>query len=413
MSISELSDHLKDHVFTLKSHEQKEIISANWGRIRGLIAQNAGFGEWGPHLKEKDLEVLKKNADDTVQVVDCHDITKIFNRAVKDLPGINYLFFNQIDKAHYNFKNAEAIFLKLNKEFSLRHCQYILDALKQLVTDEGWQKRDPIVSELLVGNLIAFLPFFGLDQLKEVELPRRIDGKWRLVSYTIEKIPLSGDNKAFGLVAKEDVAARPILIFRGTPYPALPGFLDAVLSDTHPLKDVGQDLFENGKSNLDVWMKGKEKVDCCGISLGGALAYHAANAYGDRIYLNCAIAAPGITSRNGGKIYGRAFYNDYDFVKYIGYLPESQNLETYFVLFEKAWNPISAHARPLGLEPLVLLKVNPTYENKTWARYFANMFKRVGSVFASIFLIPLKYILILVNKIKSLWNKGSSLLTSP
>jgi hypothetical protein len=395
MNVEILSESLKEHVFISKSQEEKEIITSHWERIRGVIAQNAGLRDWGPHLGEKNLEILRKSADETLQAVDCKGITEIFNRSVKDLPGINYLFFNKIDKEHYNFKNAEAVFLKFNKEFSLKHCQYIQDELKKLVNDERWQKRDPLVAEMLIGNLIALLPFFGLDHLKEIELPRRIDGKWRLVSYQIETITLVGEVKAFGLVPKEDKAARPLLIFRGTPYPAHPGFLDSILSDTHVLKDVGQDLFEKGKSRLDVWMKGKGRVDCCGISLGGALAYHAADAYGDQINLNCAIAAPGVFPRNGGNIHGRSFYNDFDWVKQVGYLPESQNLETYFVLFEKPWNPLNAHARPLGLEPLVLLKINPIYENKTWTRYFANMFKRIGSVIASCWLVPLKYLWLL------------------
>src|SRR5271156_1211836 len=101
MNLDELSDDLKNHIFISKSEEQKDIISFNWERIRGLIAQNAGLGGWGAHLEKKDFEALKKNADETVQSIECQKISEVFNQSVKDLPGINYLFFNKIDKGHY------------------------------------------------------------------------------------------------------------------------------------------------------------------------------------------------------------------------------------------------------------------------------------------------------------------------
>ena len=402
-----LDASLKSYIYNKKSEGEQTIIERNWERIKNLIAQNAGLKNWGSHLNEMHLEVLKTTADKTITTIETVGFGEIFKST--SLPGIEYLIFNKVGTEHLNLKNLEAVFLKYNSEFANNHFEYLENVFKELANQNHLEEKAPIIREMLINHLISYLPFFGLEDKKEIQLPRFIDNAWQLVSYTIDQIVLSGEIKAFGLTpSNQNPKAHPVLIFRGTPYPALPGFLDAVLSDVHPWKDVGEDLFEKSKSNLANWITGKVKVDAYGISLGGALASFAADTYGDKINLY-AFGAPGITSKNGKNIYGRSFYHDFDFVKYIGYLPESDNLETYFVLSDTSPNRFSAHARPLGIEPAILIKITAAYENATWARFFANMFKRVTSPVASLCLIPLKYALILINTINSLlsWVAGT------
>lgn len=400
-----LDANLKKYIYETKSIDEQNVIEPNWERIRNLIAQNAGLKKWGSHLNDKHLEMLKTSADETIKTIETVGFGKLFTQPKDPLPGIEYLIFNKIGKEHLNLKNLEAVFLNYNHDLAVQHFQYIENAFGELVKHLG--AKDPIIAEMLINTLISYLPFLGLEHKIEIKLPRLIDNGWQLVDYTIEQITLSGEIKAFGLTpSDQNSQVHPVLIFRGTPYPALPGFLDAVLSDVHPWKDVGEDLFENGKGNLSSWMGGKNKVDAYGVSLGGALASLTADFYGDRINL-CGFAAPGITSQNGKNIHGRSFYHDFDFVKYIGYLPKSDNLETYFALSSTSPTRFDAHARPLGIEPMILLKIEAAYENATWPRFFANLFKRFASPIASLWLIPLKFVLILINKINAFLRSPS------
>jgi hypothetical protein len=79
---------------------------------------------------------------------------------------------------------------------------------------------------------------------------------------------------AHGFTPLNNSKALPLILFCGTPYPAARGFWEAVKSDLHPFRSVGETIFREGKEQIDAWMRDKPSVKCYGLSLGGALAYY-------------------------------------------------------------------------------------------------------------------------------------------
>ncbi|MGH2637980.1 MAG: hypothetical protein ACRDF4_01625, partial [Rhabdochlamydiaceae bacterium] len=170
-------------------------------------------------------------------------------------------------------------------------------------------------------------------------------------------------------------------------------------------KSIGEDIFQQGKAALDRWMEGKPKVDCYGMSLGGAIAYHAGNAYGNKIEVY-AYASPGLIPTKGGlsQIHGQVFFHLNDLIRLIGYHPESENFKVYAVVTGDNFNFITTHAHPAGLGPTLLLKIDPKLENQTWLRYLANILKTVVSTLLFLILLPIKLCIKTVEKVKKLWS---------
>jgi hypothetical protein len=212
---------------------------------------------------------------------------------------------------------------------------------------------------------------------------QHINNEWQMVDYRIEIIPLVEDKiHAVGLIPTHHRDAYPILIFRGTPYPAAKGFWAAVKSDFHPFRSVGEDIFLEGKKNIHMWMEGKPHIKCYGVSLGGALSYHLGKEYGKRVTIH-AYVPPGIYFNKKGReqVQGVAFFHADDFVKAVGYHPTGENFKCYAVLTEANRNFMLAHARPAGCNPTVVLQIEPVYENKRLSRHVLTALKHVIALF--------------------------------
>jgi hypothetical protein len=385
------------------SSDKKQLLAKKWEQIRNIGAQNAGYGYWGSHLLNLDPQQmvhLQSKFKETIRSIEEQHLhlEESFIQMHPELIGLRFLIdpSSEAFKQFFQQGNVKALLWEYDEKLVAQHRAHFQEVFKFLYLHPTWKARDNLVSEMLVGNLIALLPYFDFENQSEIQLLRYVNQEWKLVTYEIRHIPLiEGEIYAYGLEPTKEFSSIagicPILIFRGTPYPAAKGFLEALWSDLHPIKSIGEEIFEKGKTQLDQWIKGKSKVECYGMSLGGALAYHAGHAYGEKVEVR-AYAAPGLIPMKGGmsKIHGRVFFHLKDLVRSLGYHPESKHFEIYAVLAETDLNFITAHAHPAGLGPTLVLKIDPRLENQTWKRYMANILKIFVSTILFLILLPIK-----------------------
>jgi hypothetical protein len=392
------------------SPTKKLFLQAKWNQIRDIASQNAGYGLWGSHLcklSEEKLTQLEQKFKETIRSIEEEHLhlEESFIQQHPDLAGLCFLIdpSSEAFKKFFQQGNARALFWEYDSALVAQHRAHFQEVFKFLLHHPSWEVRDNLVSEMLVGNLIALLPFFDFENHSKLFILRLIDNKWKLVSYLLTTIPLvQNEIYAYGLEPIDELGANPILIFQGTPYPAAHGFFEALWSDLHPIKSVGEEIFQKGKSALDAWVRGKDKIDCYGMSLGGALAYHAGHTYGKKIKVH-AYASPGLIPMKGGlkEIHGQVFFHLKDLIKSVGYHPESEHFEVYAVVTDANLNFLAAHAHPAGLGPTVVLKVDPKHENQTWLRYFANILKIIVSTLLFVVLLPIKLILQAIQWLRS------------
>ncbi len=401
MTLEELDAELFQHSSKALSPEKRKFLEQKWDRIREMAVQNSGFGTWGPHLLKlsgEEISRLKAKFLETIQSVEHGHLhlEEEFIQKHPELIGLRFLLdpTSEVFIELFDRDNAKAIFWEYDSSLVARHRAHFQEVFKFLYRHPAWARRDKLVCEMLVGHLIAILPYFDFENTSKIEILRFLDNSWKLVAYQVNHIPMiDGEIYAYGLEPQDEPRAKPILIFRGTPYPAARGFLEAIWSDLHPIKSIGEEIFEKGSHALDLWMQGKEDVDCYGLSLGGAIAYHAGQVYGKRLNVY-AYAAPGLIPMKGGltNIHGRVFFHYNDLIKSIGYHPESEHFKVYAVITDLDLNLWTAHSRPTGLGPTLVLKVDPTNENRTWTRYFANILKVAVSTLLFLILFPIKKI---------------------
>ncbi len=392
------------------SPAKKAFLQSKWEQIRNIATQNAGHGVWGSHLLKLNSEQrahLQLKFKETIRSIEEQHLhlEESFIQQHPDLFGICFLIDPKSEAFRRLFKegNAKALFWEYDKELVAQHRAHFQEVFKFLYHHPTWSARDSLVSEMLVGNLIALLPFFDFENQSRIQLLRYIDQEWKIITYQLTHIPLvKGEINAYGLEPVDDnPKASSILVFCGTPYPAASGFLEAIWSDLHPIKSIGEEIFQQGRAELDRWMEGKSKVDCYGMSLGGALAYHAGHAYGEKVRVH-AYASPGLVPMKGGlsQIHGRVFFHLNDLIRSIGYHPESENFEIYAVVTDADLNFITAHSHPTGLGPTLVLKIDPKHENQTWLRYLANILKIIVSTILFLVLLPIKLCFKAVQKIR-------------
>lgn len=403
--LKSLDAQLFDSVSAELTPAKRLFLQSKWEQIRDMAVQNAGQRGWGSHLLKltpEKLAALQAKFKETIHSIEEQHLhlEESFVQKHPDLFGLSFLMdpSSEAFKQFFREENAKALLWEYDPELVAQHRAHFQEVFKFLYQHPIWQSRNQLVSEMLIGNLIALLPYFDFEPQSKIALLRLIDHQWKLVTYQVTHIPLiKGQIHAYGLEPISDsegsAKASPVLIFRGTPYPAASGFLEAIWSDLHPVKSIGEEIFQKGRCELDRWMEGKSHVDCFGMSLGGALAYHAGNAYGSKVRVN-AYAAPGLVPMKGGlsHMHGRVFFHLKDLIKSIGYHPESENFEIYAVVTEADLNFITAHSHPTGLGPTLVLKVDPRHENQTWPRYLANIAKIIVSTILFLILLPIKLV---------------------
>ncbi|MGR3973143.1 MAG: hypothetical protein QRY72_00985 [Candidatus Rhabdochlamydia sp.] len=388
---------------------QTQFLKDKWNKVLAIAAQNGGYKNWGVHLLDlssSEITRLEVVLEDTLQIIEEEgiDLMHLFKDKEFDLAGIKLLLdpHVKINASSINKEVTKALFVEYNPHLVAKHreiFQQVLDYLMHSLTDTTCH---PLITETLVGNLIALLPYFDFEEGSTLFLIQNVLGEWKKICYEIDHIPLIEDKIiAYGLTPIDCEKAPSLLIFRGTPYPAAPGFLEALFSDFHPACSIGKDIFEAGREKLDLWMKGRGKINCFGMSLGGSLAYHMGMHYQElaQIYV---YGAPGMVTENQQmkQVCGKIFFHYEDLVRLIGFHPDSISCQMYAVLTKEKKDLFITHTQPLGLGPLIVLKVYPRYENLKQSRYLFNIFKAVMSLPLFCILFPLRISLFGIRKIQ-------------
>jgi hypothetical protein len=386
------------------SPEEKEFIASKWPQIRNYACQNAGLKKWGRRLLNLDNETCARVDDAFRYLVKGIEMKglQIWKEASKDphMEAIFRLFFDDqstLKDVDFSTQEKLALFWKYDatviSQFRERFEQIFRDLYHQMV----WTRHDPVVTEMFIGNLIALYPLFDPPTGREVYLLQQIEGEWTLVLYQVEPITLVKDKVlAYGLTPLKNQKALPLILFCGTPYPAAKGFWEAVKSDFHPFRSVGETLFMQGKNRIDAWMNQKPRVNCYGLSLGGALAYHLGKTYGERVVIY-AYVPPGLFSRNHSmkNIHGEAFYHIDDWVPSYGYHPMGEHFKCYGVITAARRNLLIAHARPVGGNPTLVIEINAQYENNNISRHVLTILKHVLSAIVFIVTLPFRLLIAL------------------
>ncbi|MFC3909410.1 hypothetical protein ACFORL_10035 [Legionella dresdenensis] len=153
-------------------------------------------------------------------------------------------------------------------------------------------------AQIYISNCMAYLPFAELTTYESMTIPQWINNQWRMVDYKVKPMELtltSGLKKLF--IEEEDrvfcyglepinfnlTTAKPHLIFMGT-NPVGRGFNAQLKTDFEDFETTGKDLYRSGRSNIVNWLdRINQKIDVCGVSLGGSQSVIAAIDQGDRI----------------------------------------------------------------------------------------------------------------------------------
>jgi hypothetical protein len=389
-----LKNQLRELATKNLTQDQKEFIDGKWSEILHYACQNAGLKKWGPHVKNH-LPTLEQSVVSILHGVEMRGF-RVWKQQTQDdhLETLFRLFFDDnasIDDVDFTNSEKLAFFWEYDStiiaQFRSRFEKIFSDLYQEMV----WTQHDSLVTHMLIGNLIALYPYFDPSAGHEVRLLQHINQEWQMVSYRIEHISLVDDEiHALGLIPIEHKDAYPILIFRGTPYPAAKGFWKAVFSDLHPFRSVGEDIYKAGKKNIHQWMEGKPHIKCYGMSLGGALCYHLGKEYGRRVTVH-AYVPPGIyfSKKERNKVEGVAYFHTNDLVKAVGYHPTGENFKCYALLTESNRNFLLAHARPVGCNPTVVLAIDPVQENRRLARHVLTVARHIFSAIFSLVAWPI------------------------
>lgn len=191
---------------------------------------------------------------------------------------------------------------KVVKAFFYKHDSELASAAKadfqdlfNFISAKAQKEARPLElkEELFCYRLLSFFPFLKPEG-ESIDFPISYEGPVEIRTYRFERIELT-DNKlvsplvAYGLIAKEGA---PILIFKGTTYPADDGFARSLLADFTPNSSVGGRVLKKASDSLKAWVSDKKGIIVTGISLGGSLAQHFGQEFSDRTTKIYAFSAP-------------------------------------------------------------------------------------------------------------------------
>lgn len=197
--------------------------------------------------------------------------------------------FRQLDK-----RVVKAFFYKHDPELAKQARDDFQDIFRY-IADQAINDSRPfkLKEELLCFRLLSFYPFLKPDG-ENVEFPLEIDGTVRKVNYQFKRIELTDDKLvsplvAYGLWAQD---ASPILLFKGTTFPADEGFARSLLADFTPNNSVGGSILKKPSEQLVNWVSDKKGIIVSGISLGGSLAQHFGVDFAEKTSKIYAFSAP-------------------------------------------------------------------------------------------------------------------------
>ncbi len=304
-------------------------------------------------------------------------------------------------------KNKKALF----KAVVWKKDEAILDQAKQLIrqvfsemfteiNSKTLSSEESFHMEIVVGELLALVPFLRPIDGDALQVPMQIDGKWQLINYEVERIELTP--KAFGspLVAYglkpqiNDKKAPPLLLFKGTTYPSDEGFGLSLLTDLNPFASVGSYAFKIGKNKIKAFLdaqveKTGQKSIIYGKSLGGALAWKTALDFSYHVSKVMAYGSPGFSEKALAKLkqldklpeeYKPAFNffcQKNDPVPFFG-KEAPAGVKYYEILGRKSRKGVMAHADMFSThKDSVVIKLQPSQMAQRWRRRGLNVLRLI------------------------------------
>jgi hypothetical protein len=217
-TLDELNQRLLNVTTQGLTEKQTQLLSAKWPQIREIASQNAGFRGWGKHLlklRSQEMEVLQATFRETIRSIegDSLDLTAAFAEAHPNLIGLKFLFDQKLRMVDVplSSESAKAIFWEYDPELVAQHRAQFQELFKFLGSHPTWSKRDALVAQILIGHLIALLPYFDFEEGSIVSILRFVQGEWKIISYKITYIPLIDHHIiAYGLEPQEAGGAHPL-----------------------------------------------------------------------------------------------------------------------------------------------------------------------------------------------------------
>lgn len=178
--------------------------------------------------------------------------------------------------------------------------ELVQDLLKDLFEQKALFSANFLHLEATIGDVLALYPYLGVPNGSTLQVPVRLGTEWKLIDYIVERIEMTpswmgSPLVAYGLHAL-DSSAPPLLLFKGTTYPADEGASLSLLTDLNLFGSVGSYAFAIGKATIQQWLEqhtATQKAIVYGKSLGGAQAWRSALYFPTHIQKVMAIAAPG------------------------------------------------------------------------------------------------------------------------
>jgi hypothetical protein len=252
--------------------------------------------------------------------------------------------------------------------------------------------------EMIIGDLLSLYPFLSPEQDEILSVPTEIEGKWKLVEYSVDRIPLTPDwmgspLMAFGLIPKKSNLVPPLLLFKGTTYPTDEGFGLSLMTDINPFGAVGKYGFNLGKNKISKWLKTntvQSKAKIYGKSLGGALAWQTALHFPAQVDKVATFGAPGLTSADLRRLQRlkkennlpliNMFCQEKDPVIAVDHVASS-GIHYYQVVGKHSRKGIGAHADMYSThEKSTIIRLDPNQEKRRWMRLGMTITRQIASL---------------------------------
>lgn len=321
---------------------------------------------------------------------------------------VKLLMGASFNRTAVSWRLLSAVFISKNNK-RMQALKNELERVSKVLCEQHLSSCSPAqerLIEIFLGNILALYPFTEPENGSDIIVPQKIEGRWKLVNYQVEVLPLtprwlSDPVPAFGLKPQGEPNAAPLLLFRGTPHPTASGALSATLSDIVPGHSVGEVIYEHAKELIQLWIQGAHKefggVKVYGQSLGGSLSLLAVSRQPEMISEVHAYGSPSLLSNSTSLYEERSkacgakkpqvniYWNHGDSVPLVG-TGFHRDWHVNKVVIPSQQNGIASHA---GLNSsqtrVVVLRMDPELDSKTTARRIFNIFHQVMSVL----LVPL------------------------
>lgn len=289
----------------------------------------------------------------------------------------------------------------------LRQAQRELEAigfrlLGELQSGELDPSRERL-TEIFLGQILALYPFFEPETGTILELPQKIDGKWELVTFRVEQIPLTPrwlgpPILAFGLLPQSgsEKGARPCLLFPGTSQPTASWSPLDTWADFVPGYSVGEFVYNYwAQDKIKQWIdeRAQQKVEVTGISLGGSLTLLTVANLPERVHTARAYVPPAVRASVVGRYDQKLaakeqsehpqvslYWQDGDFISLVG-AAWSKHWRAYRLIPGTHQDPISAHNKAFAAQPLTaVVRMDTEKDSRRLSRLLFNIAYEIACI---------------------------------